>query len=499
MSSTARSSPTEREVRYLNNVQRAFEEEISVLTDSEEFRAWVAGEALGGSVEEFLREEPVYSLAALRYLRRIGHPILADPLTIPLEANEPLALEDWAELLEHYGLDRLRTSPRAKDHDMLTELKRILLPFGLALTEGGLRASRSPADLLLTFSESKDEAVCRILSEDGEALGAKLRAVVVTDFERMRSGAPPEDALDREAGSARRVLERLVYHREAGRQDPILVTGRSVLADADLGPALIDRFNEHLSEKGLRAACRFEKTEMPGILEVKGEGTDWSSQAYVPMITAAFEEGVTRCLVGTRGILGEGWDSLTLNTLVDLTSVTTGTSVQQLRGRSLRKDPLWPRKVAHNWDVICVARSFERGDSDLKRLVRRHRRYWGIEPPSRVERAFRGGRARIVKGISHLSPSLAFELATRSFKRIDIDRYTSAARRWAAAKRATKYGGWEKSTRTSSARPPVWRRKISRSGQPILCKTRSRACCESSAPRPLWWPWFCSSWAYSTG
>jgi hypothetical protein len=319
--------PTEREVRYLNNVQRAFEEEISVLADSEEFRAWVAGEALGGSVEEFLRKEPVYSLAALRYLRRIGHPIPADPLTIPLEANEPLALEDWAELLEHYGLDRLRTSPRAEDHDMLTELKRILLPFGLALTEGGLRASRSPADLLLTFSESKDEAVCRILSEEGEALGAKLRAVVVTDFERMRSGAPPEDALDREAGSARRVFERLVYHREAGGQDPILVTGRSVLADADLGPALIDRFNEHLCEKGLRAACRFEKTEMPGILEVKGEGTDWSSQAYVPMITAAFEEGVTRCLVGTRGILGEGWDSLTLNTLVDLTSVTTSTSV----------------------------------------------------------------------------------------------------------------------------------------------------------------------------
>jgi hypothetical protein len=112
---------------------------------------------------------------------------------------------------------------------------------------------------------------------------------------------------------------------------------------------------------------------------------------------------------------------------VDLTSVTTSTSVQQLRGRSLRKDPLWPRKVAHNWDVICVARDFERGGSDLERFVRRHNRYWGIEPPSRVELVLAVGRARIVKGISHISPALAFELAIRSFKRTNFDRHTRAA------------------------------------------------------------------------
>jgi superfamily II DNA or RNA helicase len=420
--------PTGRELEYLDNVQRAFEEEISVLTDSEDFREWVAERMLlGEPLENLLREEPAFSLATLRFLRRIGRSIPADPLTIPLEANEPLTLEDWAELLEHYGLDHLRPSSRAEDHRKLAELRRILLPFGLTLTEGGLRASRSPGDLVLAFSESKDEAVCRILTAESETLGEMLRAVVVTDFERMSSGARPEEALDHEAGSAQRVFERLVYHRETGRLNPVLITGRAVLADADLGLGLIDRFNEHLRGKDLRATCRYERTKIPGILEVAGEGRDWSSRAYVAMVTAAFEEGVTRCLVGTRGILGEGWDSLTLNTLVDLTSVTTSTSVQQLRGRSLRRNPLWPRKVAHNWDVICVANGFERGDSDLKRLVRRHNRYWGLEPPPRVERVLAGGRARIVKGISHVSPALAFELAIRSFKQISFDRHTRAA------------------------------------------------------------------------
>jgi superfamily II DNA or RNA helicase len=40
--------PTEREVRYLDNVQRAFEEEISVLAEGEVFRGWVVDQALGG-------------------------------------------------------------------------------------------------------------------------------------------------------------------------------------------------------------------------------------------------------------------------------------------------------------------------------------------------------------------------------------------------------------------------------------------------------------------
>lgn len=421
--------PTERETNYLKNVQRAFEKEISTLTDSKEFRQWVIETALGSKDEgaglrDLLREEPVFSISILRFLRRIGQPIPGDPLLVPPDVNEPLTLEDWAALLERYGLDRLRTSNRKEDHQRLAGLRRILQPFGLTLTERGLRASRSPGDLVLTFSESKDNAVADILATEKNALGDSLRAVVVTDFESMSSGSRPEEALDREAGSARRVFERLVYHYEAGRLDPILVTGRTVLADADLGPPLIFRFNDYLEHRNLRATCRYEKTDIPGILEVVGEGPDWSSRVYVGMITEAFEEGVTQCLVGTRGILGEGWDSPKLNTLVDLTSVTTSTSVQQLRGRCLRKDPGWPRKVGHHWDVICVAPEFERGDIDLRRFAARHNRYWGVEPPQIAGLDLPPSMARITKGVSHVSPTLAFALSTLHFKWINFDDHT---------------------------------------------------------------------------
>ena len=55
-----------------------------------------------------------------------------------------------------------------------------------------------------------------------------------------------------------------------------------------------------------------------------------------------------------------------------LTIATTGVSVQQMRGRSLRLDPGDPDKLASNWDVVCVAPDLTRGSADYERFVRKH-------------------------------------------------------------------------------------------------------------------------------
>jgi superfamily II DNA or RNA helicase len=434
--------PTQQEMDYLNNVQRAFEAEISRFTRSEALQDWAARAVLGEEkdgkrLEEVLNARPIFSVATLRYLRHAGRAIPGDLLALPLEANEPPTLEDWAALLERYALDHLQTSPREEDHRELAKLRRTLRPFGLSLTERGVRSSRSPGDLVLALSDSKGEAACSILAAELEALGDRLRAVVVTDFESMSSGARPEEALDRDAGGARRIIERIVHHRGSSRLDPVLITGRLVLATDGIGPALIQHFNTRLGEEDLRARCRCKETEVLGVVQIVGEGVDWSPRTYVSLVTDAFEVGLTRCVVGTRGLLGEGWDSPSINVLVDLTSVTTPTSVQQLRGRSIRKDPAWPRKVAHNWDVICVAGDFERGDADLRRFVRRHGRYWGVTPSGTLA----GDSGRVVKGVSHVDPDLAFGLSVYGFRHILFDRFTRRSLSW-VSRREESYDLW---------------------------------------------------------
>ena len=120
-------------------------------------------------------------------------------------------------------------------------------------------------------------------------------------------------------------------------------------------------------------------------MEIDVDHPAWTPRTWVPLVTAFLEQGRTRCVVGTRALLGEGWDCRSLNVLIDLGSATTRISVQQVRGRSLRLDPADPAKVADNWDVVCVAPGHVRGTADYDRFVRRHGDYYALNHAGEVE------------------------------------------------------------------------------------------------------------------
>ena len=64
-------------------------------------------------------------------------------------------------------------------------------------------------------------------------------------------------------------------------------------------------------------------------------GTAWQPRLWVALATAIFTAGQTRLLVGTRALLGEGWDAPCVNCLIDLSAAATAVSVVQSRGRAL--------------------------------------------------------------------------------------------------------------------------------------------------------------------
>lgn len=436
--------PSEAERGYLHNIQDAFELAIAQLTASAVFREWVrrlvsdrsGSDGAPVSWGDFLDASPSLAIAGLKFLKRIGT-VLPPDVAVPTDAEEEMDLDDWTVLLERYGLHQLKVSQDPADHEELAKLRKILLPYGLTLTERGLRQGRSAGDLVLALSEAKGDGTARILEAELASMGPLLRIVIVTDFERMTTGVERlRGVLEQDAGSAWRIFRRLAEDDVLKRLNPVLVTGKSVAVREDQSGALVSFLNETIATERLSTTCTVKATPFAGIVEVAGEGDDWSPGTYVGLVTRAFDIGLTQCLVGTRGIFGEGWDSLRLNGLVDLTSVTTSTSVQQLRGRTIRKDPDWPRKVAHNWDVVCVAPEFARGDSDLRRFVQRHGRYWGLVPPRKWAQATRDAAAlaarrplgpdlggQITKGVSHVDPDLDFDIQARGFRKIRYDHY----------------------------------------------------------------------------
>jgi hypothetical protein len=245
----------------------------------------------------------------------------------------------------------------------------------------------------------------RILKVEEEALGARLRALVLCDFESAGRdvGAALRGVLAPGAGSAVAALRALLADEATARLDPVLVSGRTVACSRSTATALAGFARNH---RDVHAAFEGVDPTTWGRNGDPGLGWDdvvvvdpghqaWSPRAWVPLVTDFFAAGLSRCLIGTRALLGEGWNAPCANVLVDLGGATTSVSVHQVRGRTLRLDPEDPGKVADNWDVVVVAGHHVRGTADYERFVRKHKDYFALS-----------GTGEIESGVSHVDSAL---------------------------------------------------------------------------------------------
>ena len=216
-------------------------------------------------------------------------------------------------------------------------------------------------------------------------MGDKLRAVVITDYERMSARTRRlKGILDPDAGSAVRVFRLLVAdpvtelagprsgHRQGG-------AGRAPGAGHCWRAASATGWQKHRAN----FAWEWRDTGSDQVLAAGGQRAAIGPRAPTwPWSPTSLSRGVTRCLVGTRGIFGEGWDALRPEhpDRPDLGDDQHRRAADP-GPRPSAWTPAWPRKVAHNWDVVCVSRDFDKGDADLRRFAARHAHTWGIDRP----------------------------------------------------------------------------------------------------------------------
>ena len=208
-----------------------------------------------------------------------------------------------------------------------------------------------------------------------------------------------DGVLDEESGGAIAAMRTLLAHPISNYINPCLVTGSHLLTDKRITKQFVAKAQELLLADNKLITLVVKDDENSNYSAITANSSEWESRLYVGLATAIFEIGITKCLIGTRGLFGEGWDSQALNTLIDLTTTTSPVSVKQLRGRSIRiqtNDALGARKVANNWDVVCVAPQLEKGLNDYQRFVRKHNGYFGLCDDGQVE-----------SGVGHVHPALS--------------------------------------------------------------------------------------------
>jgi len=98
----------------------------------------------------------------------------------------------------------------------------------------------------------------------------------------------------------------------------------------------------------------------------------------VNIITQIFEQGEIEVLIGTKSLLGEGWDAPCINSLILASFVGSYVLSNQMRGRAIRTVLQDPNKTSNIWHLVCIDKTAEDGGDDIQIMKRRFKSFVGI-------------------------------------------------------------------------------------------------------------------------
>ncbi|MDE6195949.1 MAG: hypothetical protein K2F55_03710, partial [Erysipelotrichaceae bacterium] len=144
------------------------------------------------------------------------------------------------------------------------------------------------------------------------------------------------------------------------------------------------------------------------------------------IISELFAQGYMQVLIGTKSLLGEGWDSPCVNSLILASFVGSYMLSNQMRGRAIRVFEKMPNKTSNIWHLVCVrpkeklmGHYDDNGSSeDFQMLERRMEHFLGLHYQKNV----------IENGILRLS-AIEFPFSPRNIKKINKEMLNLSSKR----------------------------------------------------------------------
>ncbi|MCO4763174.1 MAG: DEAD/DEAH box helicase family protein [Myxococcales bacterium] len=440
---------------------------------------------------ELVDRDADFAIALVRYLQSCDEDWPAEVYPLP-EMTFPLTRTDLLALIDDYLIATLQPSESPHAKPRIASLKAALGKLGVQVRKDGLRGQGDAIEDALGRSRARFVAARRIMRRELELLGIDICAAVICDFERS---APGSGRVEDDGGFVPGAIG--AFRAVAADPDladllPMLATG----SERWIPETLLADLRERLGALSVGLVA----TPVPPIEAGAARGT-WlrlslpgHGGTLLRAMTSLLERDHSHCIVGTRALLGEGWDCRALNTLVDLTASRSHVAVNQLRGRVLRLDPDRPEKVAHIWDVVAVPALHSGatfGLADLERFTQKHRRFYAPALDGTLE-----------LGAGHVHPGLRGDPAqlTDAVDAIGAELWAASDARFAARERWRIGTPLEESERCEvqisplAAPPPEHKRApqpLSNTPLPagnsaswsLAWEMRS----EALAQRPKWW------------
>lgn len=348
------SLPTSKETEQIN----VFHSEVSsfckeILGDAEFINALVNHPALidaKNHAEEIL-SNPGYFSSIVIYLNHIKKAFSHGVLSVlgVSSARIPALTAEWLEtLLMHalYGDDKLL--PLAEEDQK--RLKQRLSRIGVVERRKVFLKNTKQITKSLMQSMSKLDSIVEIVRLERGVLANDLRLVVLSDFIRYEDlPQTSEDLKPLNRLGVIPIFEGL--RREIGHGVRLgCLCGTVVIIPAE-SETLLKRIAtekkihpESINFKRLRCDGRYSEVALEGLAD----------EQAVALITQLFTEGGITVLVGTKSLLGEGWDAPCINSLILASFVGSFVLSNQMRGRAIRTYKKISDKTANIWHLVCL-------------------------------------------------------------------------------------------------------------------------------------------------
>lgn len=201
----------------------------------------------------------------------------------------------------------------------------------------------------LISSVGKLESIKRIADNEVSAMGERLRMLILTDYIKKENLAKIASAEEFNSVNIVSIFETI---RRANLNVNIGVLSGSLV----ILPKAIDLSDVKHKKEDI-ANTDYCTVEFAGALH---RGVDY--------VGKLFEEGKIQILIGTKSLLGEGWDSPCINSLILASFVGSFVLSNQMRGRAIRIDKNDPDKSANIWHLVTVEPEYLFKDKATERI-----------------------------------------------------------------------------------------------------------------------------------
>jgi len=378
------STPTTKEQKVISDFRAAVDGFVARLKANVEFKDAIFSHPWISAPEqhtEDILDDPEYLSSMVVYLHAVGQeipPAAMHILGLSHKRIPELNLE-WLEVMLSNCLYR-DAQNFTKSEAILKAIRHDLLNIG-AIERRKVKL-RNPSDhlKLLTTSVTKLKSVEEIVKLEAGAVGENLRCVVLTDFIRKAELPRSADEIPvfEDIGIVP-VFESLRAASVPGIRLGVLtgslvIVPRSAESMVRQAASALGIDPQDLSISPLTHDASFLT------VGIRGE----YNRGAVCLITSVFEQGGITVLIGTKSLLGEGWDAPCINTLVLASFVGSFMLSNQMRGRAIRVDSAQPQKTANIWHLVCAEPGIFGPGDDYELLVRRCSAFVGVSATAPV-------------------------------------------------------------------------------------------------------------------